>query len=271
MRLRRDAAKLSHRAAPDYYPFVAPRRPELNHDKSGALAWIGDTIRSRGPFGALRCYAAGTVELLRDLTPARRKSRYSDIDYDFEHGVDTTWATVSLRTRLRELLSGGQYQPSEPALFHEILDSMSIPGDGFCFVDLGSGKGRTLLMASEYPFRRIIGVELLPELHEVAQQNIARHRSEQQNCFAIESHAGDARSFEFPREAFVLYLFNPFPEYVLREVLANLRRSVTALPREVYVIYHNLVHEDVFADQEWLQPVQRTHQFAIFEATVRDP
>src|SRR5664280_2774323 len=96
MRLRRDGEKLSHRAAPDYYLPVAPRRPELNHDKSGALAWIGDTIRSRGLFGALRCYAAGTVELLRDLAPGRRKSRYGDIEYDFEHGVDTTWATVSL-------------------------------------------------------------------------------------------------------------------------------------------------------------------------------
>jgi len=65
-------------------------------------------------------------------------------------------------------------------------------------------------MASEYLFRRIIGVELLAELNEVAQQNIARYHSERQKCCAIESHTGDARSFEFPREAVVLYLFNPF-------------------------------------------------------------
>ena len=113
-------------------------------------------------------------------------------------------------------------------------------------------------MASEYSFRRIIGVELLAELDQVAQQNIARYRSERQKCFAIESHTGDARLFEFPREALVLYLFNPFPDYVLRDVLANLHRSVMAFPREVYVIYHNLVHENVFAEQEWLRPVVRT-------------
>ena len=47
----------------------------------------------------------------------------------------------------------------------------------------------------------------------------------------------------------MLYLFNPFTEHVLREVLANLHRSVAANPRDVYVIYHNLVHESVFADQ----------------------
>jgi SAM-dependent methyltransferase len=219
----------------NYYPEVA--EPSLlNRNKSGAQAWISDAIRNRGLIGALRSYAAGAAELLWELTPAHQKSRYGDIDYDFKHGVDTTWATVSLRTRLRELLSGGQYQPSEPALFHEILSSMPVPVDGFTFIDLGSGKGRTLLMASEYPFRRVVGVEVLAELNDIAQQNIGRYRSEQQKCFNIESHAGDARSFEFPRDALVLYLFNPFPEYVLREVLTNLRGSVAAARREVYVI-----------------------------------
>ncbi len=231
------------------------------------MVWIGDTFRNRGLLGGLRSYATGAVELLRDLT-ARRKSRYGDIDYDFDHGVDTTWANVSLPTRFRELLSGGQYQPSEPALFHEVLDSMPVTVDGLTFIDLGSGKGRTLLMSSDYPFRRIIGVEILAELNEVARQNIARYRSQQQNCFHIESHAGDARFFEFPREPFVLYLFNPFPEYVLREVMANLHRSFAADPREVYVIYHNLVHEDVLVEQEWLQPVSRTHQFAIYKTVI---
>jgi SAM-dependent methyltransferase len=267
---RRGAAKLSHCAAHKYYLPVAEHTPQRNHNKVGALAWARDTFRGRGLSGALRWYAASAVELLRDLTPARRKSRYGDVDYDFEYGVDTTWANVSLRTRFRELLSGGQYQPSEPALFHEILHSMPVAVDGFTFVDLGSGKGRTLLMASEYPFRRIIGMELLAELNDIAQQNIARYRSERQRCYAIESHSGDARCFEFPREAIVLYLFNPFPEYVLREVLANLRDSVGALPRKVYVIYHNLAHENVFTDQPWLRCVQRTHQFAIFEAGVGD-
>ena len=255
--------ELSPGSARNYYLFVVERNPP--HNKTGALDWIGDTFRRRGFFGAVRWYALSTVELLRDMTPGRRKSRYGDIDYDFEHGVDTTWATVSLRTRLRELLSGGQYQPSEPALFHEIVGSMPVAVDGFTFIDLGSGKGRTLLMASEYPFGRIIGVELLAELNQIAQQNLASYRNERQKYIRIESHSGDARAFEFPREALVLYLFNPFPEYVLREVLANLQRSVTACPRQVYVIYHNLVHEDVFTGQAWLRPVRRTHQFAIFE------
>jgi len=237
--------------------------------ESNALSWIREALRRRGLPGALRYYAAGTLELLRDLTPTRRKSRYSDIDYDFDHGVDTTWATVSLRTRIRELLSEGQYQPTDPVLFDQILNSMPVPVEGFTFLDLGAGKGRTLLMASKYPFRRIIGVEILAELHQAAQQNIVRYRDAQQKCFAIESHAGDARCFRFPAEDLMLYLFNPFPEPVLRQVLANLHDSLLAGPRRIYVIYHNLVHEDVFAEQHWLHPMRRTHQFAIYEAVAQ--
>ncbi len=70
-------------------------------------------------------YGSAGLDLLRDLTPQRRRSRYGDIDFDFDHHVDTTWATVSFRTRLRELLSGGQYQASEPELFHEILQALA--------------------------------------------------------------------------------------------------------------------------------------------------
>ncbi len=213
-----------------------------------------DTVQARGVIGALRYYIAGTFELLRDLTPQRRRSRYGDIDYDFDHGVDTTWATVTLRTRFRELLSGAQYQPSEPELFFQILCALPVKPDGFTFIDLGSGKGRTLLMASEFRFQKIIGVELLAELDTIAKQNIARYHGEQQKCFAIESHAGDAREFEFPPEPTVLYLFNPFPEHVLREVLANLRDSLSREPRPAFVIYHNLVHERACTECVWLEP-----------------
>ena len=216
--------------------------------------------------GALRYYSAGAFELLCDLTPERRRSRYGDIDYDFEHSVDTTWATVPLRTRVRELLSGGQYQPSEPELFHEILRAVPVKFEGFTLIDLGSGKGRTLLMASDYPFGRIIGVELLEELDAIAQENIARYQGENQRCFALESHTGDACEFPFPAEPTMLYLFNPFPEHVLGTVLGNLRESLKASPRDVVVIYHNLIHERVFSRCDWLRLVVRTTQFAIYRA-----
>jgi len=261
------AENLPDRAATIYHPQVKTRN---GPDADGALAWLRDSLRYRGVAGSLKYYGREFLDMLRDLTPERRKSRYGDIDFDFDHGVDTTWATVSLRTRVREWLSGGQYQASEPVLFRRMLESLAVAPDGFTFIDLGSGKGRALLMACSYPFRRIVGMELLAELNEVAVQNIARYRGEEQRCFAIESHAGDARRFDFPAEPTMLYLFNPFPRHVWREVLANAERSLQAAPREFYLIYHNPVHEDILRAQSWLKLIGGTYQFSLYEAVRRE-
>src|SRR5260370_9926823 len=99
------------------------------------------------------------------------------------------------------------------------MASLPIEFDKFTFVDLGSGKGRTLLMAAEYPFRRIVGVELIAELHRAARQNIREYRSPTQRCVQIDSVVVDAREFELPEEPLVLYLFNPLPERALFDAL----------------------------------------------------
>src|SRR5207302_3353759 len=121
-------------------------------------------------------------EFARDATPARRRQRYGDIEFDCDYRVDTTSATVGLRTHLLGVLAGGPYQPSDPSLFHETIRNLNIDYRQFEFVDLGSGKGRALLMAADYPFRRIIGVELMLEFHNIAQENIRKYASATQRC-----------------------------------------------------------------------------------------
>src|SRR5271165_5621859 len=250
------------------------RQPAMPSDDSPDILpavrrWWSDLAASEGSFAATRALLKNLWEFVRDSTPSRLKQRYGDADYDWDHRVNTTSAAVGWRDRLLGVFHS-PYQPTEPAVFHEMLAALQttarVDFRELTFIDLGSGKGRTLLMASDYPFRRILGVELLPELNEIAVENIARYTSERQKCFAIESHAGDARAFEFPLEPTVLYLFNPFPEHVLRELLSSLKRSLQDAPRPLWVIYHNLVHEAIFDEQQWLRRKHRTHQFAVYEA-----
>jgi hypothetical protein len=134
----------------------------------------------------------------------------------------------------------------------------------FIFIDLGSGKGRTLLMASDYPFRRIVGVELLPALHQAAQENLSDYRSDSQKCFALESICGDATEFPFPDEPTVLYLFNPFPESGLTSMMVNLEKSLRQHPRPVYVLYHNPLLEHILSKSAGLRRLRATHQYAVY-------
>jgi predicted RNA methylase len=66
------------------------------------------------------------------------------------------------------------------------LNSLQLQWEDFAFIDLGSGKGRTLLLAAEYPFERVIGVEYCPQLNEVARSNIPKLRLEIRRCRSIE-------------------------------------------------------------------------------------
>ena len=202
-------------------------------------------------------------EFARDSMPEQRRRRYGDIDYDWEYRVDTTSATVTWRDRL---VGGFQspYQPTEPVLFREMLASLAINFSDFTFIDMGSGKGRVLLMASDWSFRRILGVELLPELHRIAMENLLKYRSNSQQCVEMQSICADARQFVFPAEPTVLYLFNPLAEEGLRQLIGNLELSIRRNPRVVYVLYHNPMLEHVFADSTVLKKMSGTHQYSVY-------
>jgi len=211
---------------------------------------------------------------VRDSTPERRRQRYGDMEYDWEHRVNTTSGTVGWQARLLGLFHS-PYQPTDPALFREMMASLSVLSqqfpeqfefDTFTFIDLGSGKGRTLLMASEYPFRKIVGVELIAELHRAAGENIRAYHSATQSCANIEAVCADACSFPFSAEPLVLYLFNPLPESGLRRVIAGLEKSLAANPRSVYLLYHNPLLEHVIRERAVFVRIGGTEQYSIYSA-----
>ena len=202
-------------------------------------------------------------EFVRESTPEQRRRRYGDMDFDWERRVDTTGATVAWRERLLGMLHSS-YQPTEPAAFHEMMSGLDVDFSEFTFIDMGSGKGRVLLLAADYPFRRILGVELLPKLHRVAEENIARYVSEAQKCFAIESICQDARAYAFPAEPTVLYLFNPLPEPGFAQMIANLEKSLSAHPRPLYLLYNNAVWEQMLADSSALTKIAGTGQYSLY-------
>ena len=199
-----------------------------------------------------------------ELLPSRRKARFGDLDYDWEHSVDTTRSNVSFRTQLITGVTARPYFATEPWLFEEIMRSLPIEFSQFTFIDLGAGKGRALLMASDYPFQRIVGVEFMPELCRAAQKNITGYSSDRRQCQQVETICMDARDFQFPLEPLVVYLFNPFSEPTFAAVLESLRRSIEQSPRPVYVAYRFTEFEGLLANADWLEKVAGTEQWAVF-------
>lgn len=235
---------------------------------------VGRTLREWWRDQRLRRHLISTgLEFLRrswafvhDSTPEQRRRRFGDADFDWDRRVNTTSGTVGWRERLVGAFTSG-YQATEPALFHEMLDALPLDFREFTFLDLGSGKGRALLLASDYPFRRIIGVELLPGLHCVAQENLRNYKGAAQRCFALESICADARDFQFPNEPLLVYIFNPFLESILQQVVATLERSLAAHPRPVCILYHNPLLGGVITRRGIFAVISGTHQYLVMANT----
>lgn len=209
-------------------------------------------------------------EFLRDSLPERKRQRYGDVDYDWEHRVNTTGANVSWQARFIGLLTSS-YQPIEPEIFREMLEGLRTDFREFTFVDIGSGKGRALLMASEYPFRRIVGVELLPELHRIAQENIQILRNKNLRAAPIESLCGDATEYNFPDEPLIVYLFHPLTETAFKTVIENLARSLRERPRAVRVIYANPIFEGWVRSCSEFEKLGGTHRYSLFRENTSGP
>jgi SAM-dependent methyltransferase len=226
-------------------------------------AWWREQAREKGSAGATSLLLKNLWGFARESTPERRRQRYGDMEYDWENRVNTTSGTVSWRARLLGLFHS-PYQPTDPALFREMMANLPIAFDAFTFIDIGSGKGRTLLLASEYPFRKIVGVEILPALHEIAKENLYRYRSDSQKCFALEAICGDGSDFPFSGDPLVLYLFNPLLESGLRRMIDSLHKSLSAHPRAAYVIYHNPLLERVLIESGGLTKIGGTPQYSLY-------
>jgi SAM-dependent methyltransferase len=238
--------------------------PKAAFRRAFARQWQ-ESVRYFGFWRTLWELAAACWRVLIELLPSRRKARFGDLDYDWDHNVDTTRSNAGFRSRLLAELVAGPYFATEPWLFEQMMQALPVHFQDFTFVDLGSGKGRALLMAAPYGFRRIVGVELMPEWHRTAQENIRKFVAENQSAPPIESLCLDARDFDFAAGPLVVYLFNPFPEPVFAAVMERLRQSVLKKARPVFVAYRYVEFEGLLQKFGWLEKVAGAEQWAVYQ------
>lgn len=203
------------------------------------------TVQRRGLFGALPWVVRQAWKRARDLAPDRRRLHdaraAADRQFDERYQVDTSGIIplYHLPITSDNWIYGGRYQAILPEEFHPMLQAVGeFPPDAV-FVDFGSGKGRALLLATEYPFRRVVGVEFSSDLVAIAQSNLRSYRNPAQVCGDIEIVLCDAACYALPDEPLVLLFFNPFEYPVMVKAVDNVRRSLEQHPRPVTVIYSN--------------------------------
>ena len=205
---------------------------------------IRRSLRDRGVMVSLCRSVLLPGHLLNEYRTAKALRALShQSEFDLNYGVDTDgeyggWTYLSdLNIASPNWFEGNNYLPIEPERFQRVLTSIGIPFQGYTFVDFGSGKGRALLLASEFSFNRILGLEFAPELHRIAEKNIGRYRSVSQKCADIRSLHLDFVHFELPQEPLVLFFFDPSRKQVLQQVLTRIGQQLPRNPHPLYVAY----------------------------------
>ena len=163
--------------------------------------------------------------------------------FDLAHGTDTSGfiPVASLKHPREARADAIAYGGSQPSIVRSVLKALPSL-DSFSFVDLGCGKGRPLLVASEFPFRDIVGVELSAPLVRVAERNaqlIARRFPQRTPIRLV---LANATQFRFPAGNLVIFMYNPFGDSTMAKVAEAVNAAIASdSNRVVYVVYYNPV------------------------------
>jgi hypothetical protein len=162
------------------------------------------------------------------------------------------------------------YYGVAPSILHGLLDTWlyrthPTPIEQTVFLDIGAGKGRAMLLASQFPFLRVEGVELNASLANIALSNIALWaNAPHANALApLTLHHADATRHPLPNAPTLAYLFHPFELPVLRRFLRHIERSLTAHPHPFDLLYANAEHNSLLDRHPaftrlWMGPVAMT-------------
>jgi SAM-dependent methyltransferase len=162
--------------------------------------------------------------------------------FDRLNGTDTSGQVSPDMLPVHEAarMHANAYGGSQPNVLRLAL--AALPAVDTCtFVDLGCGKGRPLLVASEFPFRHIVGVELSAPLAEVGRRNAAIMARRHPQRTAIQIVEGDASAFPMPAGDVVLFMYHPFGAELVAKVVAGVEAALATESRAIYVVYYNPV------------------------------
>lgn len=192
--------------------------------------------------------------------------------FDRTRNVKTSGdADISKLTLVGRRKEGYPYLPVRPSAGRQSLRALEIKNYAeYTFIDFGSGKGRMLLLAAEYPFGEVQGVEFATELHDIAQQNLQAVRRHRVQCGRIGSNLMDAVDYTFPPGNLVIHFFNPFGPEIMAQVLDRLDGAIESTSRDVRIIMMFPENAFLFEDRQF-RIYRKSRRFLIYRRNAMTP
>jgi hypothetical protein len=181
------------------------------------------------------------------MIPPRRKRRKGPAPkhpFDVLHGTDTGQLIPGdeLATGHRHDRHITAYHGVAPSLFSKLMSRWQTlaqhPIKQTAFVDIGAGKGRAMLLASQHLFRRIVGVELHPALAAASRTNIEHYQATHTTPL-IRLNEADVMAMRMPAGPCLFFLFNPFDFVMMDRFLHRVETQFKDRPGQLDLLYVN--------------------------------
>ena len=177
---------------------------------------------------------------------------YTRHPFDLRHGTRTSGLVAGrhLKSGHRHDRHATAYYGVAPSVFSALVRRWRRSGpagrvEEFSFVDVGAGMGRAVLLASELPFKAVVGVELHPVLARIARRNARLWRAAGRAWAPLKIVCRDAVEFAMPAGPCVAFLFNPFGAAVMGRLLMSWRKNFKGREGELDILYVNNEQEGV--------------------------
>jgi predicted RNA methylase len=192
--------------------------------------------------------------------------RFSENRFDKKYNVDTLQTSSDyFESAITDNTAFAvPYEPIQHHIFKDMLAHTTTDGGNYTFIDLGSGKGRALLFATNYQFKRIIGVEFSRDLHAIAEKNVHNYLKKTKKNHNIELYCIDVVDFNLPATNLVIFLYNPFFGSVMSSVVDKLTEFLSLRQHDLYILYRNPQCADFLDNHKLLDRCYSTRSYSIY-------
>jgi SAM-dependent methyltransferase len=191
----------------------------------------------------LEWWAGEQSKRLGDRAPRRERLRLrvaTTIEWQFHRRLDPI-LDRRLKTYRNTLDPRGGHWVSAPSPWYIVPRALRKVGasDRDVFVDFGCGTGRVIHQTAKRPLKKVIGVEIIPEVADRAQNLVAAQRRKYR-CHDVEIVTCDVADFRVPDDLTIAYFGNVqyFSRDEMDAVLRNLIESIDDRPRRMRLIYY---------------------------------
>jgi len=194
------------------------------------LLWFTRTIRSKG---LLRVFKVAWHTIL-------------DATWDFVHGTETLTriAPQDLDTESANKSQATWYGATRARPLMMLLKRLGL-SRGSGFVDFGSGKGRVVMIAAQFGFRKVVGIDFSEPLCRIALMNLEKFRRGRKLDSEVSIIHSDVVDYAIQKDETVFFLYDPFNAVVLAQLLRNIGRSLAEHPREIHLIYNSPEYHEI--------------------------